>query len=146
MGGREKIYVFYYDAEGKFIKKFESLSDFARETGYQTNVFINSGYNKETVQLKDGNFASTIRIGRDGIRELKKYLNNEYVGHGKALAKGKAKANNENYRILVYDLDGDLIATFENKFIAVKFGIDGRHINYEGNYISKGFTIKLEEK
>ena len=152
MAGKEKLKIYHYDRDGSFVRVYESVSEFARDYGVQQNMFKNSGYERDVVKLYDDTFAAKYRIGREGIRKYKARLNSEFVGINKALAKGKANASGDNFRILVYDLDGDKIATFENAFVAKKFGIEHHEIRqnkkgiYNTDYNSKGLKIVLEEK
>ena len=146
MAGREKQKVYHYDRDGSYVRSYDSLSEFAEDYGVQTNIFKNSGYIKDLVKLYDETYASTYRVGRDGIRKYERYHSSEFVGKGKALALGKVKASGKNHRVLVYDLDNELIVTFENIFIAYKFGISDYQMHKsEGRFNEKGISVILEE-
>lgn len=145
MAGREKQKVYHYDRDGSYVRSYDSLSEFAEDYGVQTNIFKNSGYIKDLVKLYDDTYASTYRVGRDGIRKYEKYNSSEFVGKNKSLALGKIRASGKNYKVLVYDLDNELIITFENTFIAYKFGISNYQMfKSKGRFDEKGLSVILK--
>ena len=146
MAGREKQKVYHYDRDGSYVRSYDSLNEFAKDYGVQTNIFHNAGYTKELVKLYDETYAATYRVGRDGIRKYERYHSSEFVGKGKALAMGKAKANGKHCRVFVYDLDNDLVATFESTFAAYRFGITHYQLSKSnGRYDDKGLRVVLKD-
>lgn len=146
MAGREKKKVYHYDRDGSYVRIYDSLSEFAKDYGVQINIFHNAGYTKELVKLYDETYAATYRAGREGVRKYERYHSSEFVGKGKAMALCKAKANGRHCRVFVYDLDQELVATFESTFAAYRFGITNHQLfKSNGGYDSKGLRVVLKD-
>lgn len=123
---KPKQTVFLYNHKGEYLKKFSSISEFASEYGLQENIFCNKSRGQysaleQVILLPDTNIASTYRIGREGIRKWLAYKNNKFVGKGKEIALGALKNHGKMHKVQVFDLDGDLMATFENEYFAKIF-------------------------
>lgn len=121
MGGLAKKEVFLYDTDGKYLRKFESVSFFAREFQISENIFsIDRRKVLDVFEFEDGRIAATYRIGREGIKKYRRYKNSVYVGQGKKTAETVLKKNGKLGLIKVYNLDNEIIAEFKNSFFAKK--------------------------
>ena len=114
--GLEAKKVYLYDDNGKYLRDFESISEFARTFNFPDNILSNRGRSiEDTFEFEDGRVASLNRIGRKGVFKYKEYKNSPYVGRGKKIAKSKDKG----FKVEIYDLDGDKMAEFESVFHAI---------------------------
>lgn len=113
--GIEAKKVHLYDEDGKYLRTFESISEFARTYNYPDNILSDRGRNVDDVfEFEDGRIASLERIGRKGVKKYKEYKNSPYVGRAKEISKSKAI----DKKVVFYDLDGDKIAEFQSIFHA----------------------------
>ena len=109
MAGRKKLKIYQYNLSGKFIQTYESISRlrqvyFSDDNGKRP-IFRNKNY----AVLSDNTIISTNKIGREGVREIIKRINNPYLTLG-----------NKIQEIEVYNLDSIKIATFASINIASK--------------------------
>lgn len=106
MSGRDKIKVFQYDKEGKYLKTFESLAEIQKLyfKGKQP-LFVY----EEIMLLSDNTYICKERIGRDKLLQYLKRKEN------KLLVKER-----ENKPIIVYNWDKIQIAEFYNIRIAAE--------------------------
>ncbi len=118
MSGRPKQKAYHYDNNGKFIKEYSCIDDIRKEYYssdigmrplFKINVRIpGGGYKivvKDYIELPDKTFATISRIGRAGIRDINKRINNPFI-------------NNENKLFDILNLDNEIIATFSNIKVA----------------------------
>lgn len=116
MSGRPKQKRYQYDRNGRFIREFESESDCRRE--YYSNItgkypmFNRNGvkFDREYHILPDDTFLFKERVGRVGVRDLKRRLD----------SKEFLNINFKEPRIKCLNLDNKVVATFANINIAHK--------------------------
>lgn len=109
MAGREKIKIFEYSKDGKFLKEYESISElrnkyFSNDRGKRPLIRKN-----EYSTLPNGNYISTYRLGRDKIEFLNRRSKSKFINIKKS-----------NSIIECYNLDNIKIATFVDINIASK--------------------------
>jgi hypothetical protein len=143
MSGRPKVKRFEYDSNGKYIKEYDCEND-VRKSHYPNDIGKRPLFtNKQLIHnyhiLPNGNFVTKERIGRKGIIEIQKRLNNDFI---------KIKNNDKN--INVYNLDNKIIATFANIQIASKLsnipiGTIHHQLNTKVNkFTERGILFKYE--
>lgn len=140
MSGLKPMKVYLYDTDGKYLREFISISEFARTFQMNENIF--SGRNEDGVyEFEDGRIAALYRIGREGIKKYRRYKNSHYTKKyvGRIIAESVLKKNNKLGEVEVYNLDNELIATFKNVYFAgklLKFNDTGalttKNFNEEG--------------
>ena len=113
MSGRPKVKRYQYDKKGNFLQEFESESA-VRKQYYSTDkgkrpIFGNYPYQKEYVILPDGTYLTKERIGRVGIRDINKRINNEFLN-----------ISNDDKKVKATNLDNKVVATFANINLAAK--------------------------
>ena len=126
MAGKIREKVFVYNKSGKLIEKFSSIVDFA----YKHEV-PNNFLSKKDLRLitESGFVASKNKVKSQVVRDLIRYHKSEYVGKNKLNAMINLKKQGDLKRIEVFDLDGDLVATFENSFYLRKMYRDVENLN-----------------
>ncbi|AGO48941.1 hypothetical protein N356_gp049 [Cellulophaga phage phi14:2] len=138
---RPKYKVFIYDDDGKYLGDFPSMTEFAHTYNLSKNCLVNSDKNYHL--FDDGRIAVLERMGRDKVRQLKSYISSPYVGKNKSIALGHLK--DKLNPIKLYDLDGDLIATFENSFVMSK--LTSLPTNYKNGTLTRdGLKIVIEDE
>jgi hypothetical protein len=124
VAGRENKKVYLYDTDGKYLRQFESISEFARTFQFSENLFSgeNRRYNPDVYEFEDGRIAALYRIGRQGIRDFKRYDRSEYtkVYRGRKIAETVLKDSGKLKPVRVFNLDGELIAEFSNSYFCKK--------------------------
>lgn len=112
-GGREKIKLYHYDNNGKFIKEFDCISDLRKEYFYQDEgkrpLFNNKKWKLFSYDvLPDNTYYSNYRIGRERLLKLERIANSLYC------------VNNctDNTPVKMYNLLHEEVATFKNCYIA----------------------------
>lgn len=126
MAGKSRERVFIYNKSGKLIEKFGSIVEFA----YKYEVPNNFLSLKDLRIISDSGFvASKNKVKSQVVRDLIRYHKSEYVGKNKRNAMANLKKQGEIKKIEVYDLDGDLVATFENSFYLRKMYRDIENVN-----------------
>ena len=115
MSGRPKNRVYQYDKDGMFLQTFECENDI-RKKYYQTDkgkrpLFTNTTkyVNIKYHILPDETLLFKERIGRTGVKEFNKRLNDEFL-----------KLSTKNKTVRVFNLDNKEIARFINMNIASK--------------------------
>lgn len=111
--GHEKVKLYHYDNNGKFIKEFNCVSDlrkeyFFKDTGKRP-LFNNKKWKLFNYDvLPDNTYYSNYRIGREKLLKLEKIANSLYC------------VNNctDNIPVKMYNLLNEEIATFKNAYIA----------------------------
>jgi len=136
MSGRPKQQVFVYNTEGKFIKAYESVSEF-NKTYYPNDIgkrplVVNSDGIK---QFNDNLVACYTRIGRDRIVSIIRKSNSIFC-------KDFSKFNNRKVEAL--NLKNETIATFKNLRIAAEITKLPVSTIYKQVELSKGSTPKTE--
>jgi hypothetical protein len=115
MSGRPKQKRYQYDESGKFIKVYESEADCRKEYyNYSKGKYPFFRKSKEVFSLDyhilpDNTFLFKERVGRDGVRELKKRLTDDFIN---------LKEDKPLIRCL--NRDNKVIATFKDIYIANK--------------------------
>lgn len=130
MSGRPKSKVYLYDTDGKYLREYESISLFCREFQFSENLFSN--YAGEVYEFEDGRVGALYKIGREGILKYRRYKSSEYTKEyrGRKIAESVLTKNGKNKEVAVYNLDGELIATFKNSYFAKKLmNIDSNTIH-----------------
>jgi len=127
MSGKPKEKVFIYDKKGKLIEKFSSIVLFAEH--YQVPNNFLSLKDIRLISDTDNFFASKNRVKSQVITNLIRYNNSKFVGKNKSNALTSLKKNGGIKRVEVYDLDGDLVATFENSFYLKRMYKDVDNLN-----------------
>lgn len=115
--GREKMPVYLYDTDGKYIRPFESIREFAETFGLSKNILCYGRVHEDIYQFEDGRIACTYKIGREGIRQYKIRVNNLFLGKGSKIAETVYTEQNKG-KVVVKDLDGNKLAVFKNIFVA----------------------------
>jgi hypothetical protein len=121
MSGRPKQKRYEYNQDGKFIREYVCENDIRKEyyaedkgkrplfgttkTNHKGKVY---SYNYSYHILKNNNIIVKERIGREGIKNLIKHINNDFV-----------KIYNKK-KINVINLDNEIIASFISENIAAK--------------------------
>jgi len=113
MSGRPKQKCYQYDSSGKFIKVYDSnaevLGKYFSHIKGKRPLFISYTkekiYRKDYIVLPDNTFLTKARIGREGIRDIKKRIGNPFL-------------KPSNTVIDVYNLDNELVASFNGLNIA----------------------------
>jgi|GEM_PF-6041379 hypothetical protein len=110
MAGREKIKCYQYDSNGKYLGKYNSVSELRRKYFNKhkgkTPLFISKNYHV----LPDNTVATLERLGRDEVKRIFK------IHHNPLLKKYNTKYNATP--IEIYDILGNKIAEFKNKSCA----------------------------
>lgn len=115
MSGRPKQEVFQYDADGKYIRKYNSQSE-VREKYFSDDLGKRPLFNVVTPyqEMPDGTYIAPYRIGRDKLREAIRLYNCPYC-----------KKHVAHRPVYVYNLIGEKIAEFSNIRVAsLMTGID----------------------
>lgn len=110
--GKEKVKLYHYDKNGKFLKEYESQAELRNK--YYSNIkgkrplfrTKRSEYNYDI--LPDGSFYSTYRIGRDKLLQYEKIINSKFVD----------TLHRDDKIVIVYNILGLEIARFKNMQIA----------------------------
>jgi hypothetical protein len=110
MAGRLKIKCYEYNPEGKYLQEYESIQEvrakyFPDDLGKRP--LLETG-KEDYFQLDNENFIANYRIGRDNLRKLEKIRNCLYCS---------TNNNRDDKEIEVFNLRGELIATFKNAYI-----------------------------
>ena len=143
------IKVYEYNEKGEYTREFKSIKHFTSTYNLHYNHFSKGSVGACGVwEFPDKRIAATYRIGKEGIREWRKRKNSPFLGEKKVRQK-----NQDSRRILVYDLDYDLIATFENEHVARIFlnlrslRASGGGLLYSKSFSSEsGLYLKYENK
>ena len=128
--GLEKINVYIYNTDGKFLNKFPSITEckqfFKLDKNYPIFRHCKNKLSVEAQRLElgyaklpNGYFVCKSKLGRDFIRKTEKVLNSDFVNLTKVV---------KNQPIKMYNLKNEEIASFKNKYIAVK--ILGKNIRF----------------
>jgi len=124
MSGLPPKKVYLYDTDGKYLQEFENSSLFCRTFGFSENLFSTENRRKDyqVYEFEDGRVAALYRIGKDGIRKYRQYKNSPYTKNyaGRNIAESVLKKNGKVKGIAVYNLDGELVATFRNTYFYKK--------------------------
>lgn len=126
MAGKSRERVFVYNKSGKLIEKFSSIVDFAYKHEVPNNFL---SLKDLRIITESGLVASKNKVKSQVVRDLIRYDKSEYVGKNKLNAMVNLKRHGEIKKIQVYDLDGDLVATFENSFYLRKMYRDIDNLN-----------------
>lgn len=120
MAGHPKQEVYLYDTDGKYLRSFESISQFARTYQLEDNIFSNRKV--DVYEFEDGRIAALYRIGREGIKKYRQYKSSPYTVNspGRKIAETKLNKADKNKIITVTNLDGETIAEFKNSYFAKK--------------------------
>lgn len=143
--GRLKQEVYLYDTDGKYLRSFESCSEFARTFQFPENLFSRDF---EVYEFEDGRVAATYRIGRKGIESWRRYKKSEYTKEyrGRKIAETVYKETDSLKEVELINLDGEVIATFKNEYFAKKLlgvGSNKRlHVKY---YDERGLKFRYVE-
>jgi hypothetical protein len=105
MSGRPKQRIYQYDIDGKFIQMYNSISE------VKLKYFNNTQYpifqsNKEYEFLEDSYFFKE-KVGREKVRETHAIENSRFISKKKLI---------KAFPIEVYNLKGELLATFTSEF------------------------------
>jgi hypothetical protein len=112
--GLEKIKLYHYDNDGKFLREFESQRELINV--YYPNIkgkkplfrTKRSQYGYDI--LPDNTFYSNYRVGRNKLLQYEKIINSPFVGFEPT----------NNKKVIVYDILGEEIAKFKNAYICSK--------------------------
>jgi len=111
MAGRIPKRVYVYNDKGEFINEFESSAEFAKIYNLTQN-FMSIGNNNildvDINFVNENTFASYKRVGRSKIVNFRKKLNSPFVR--------KKKPEKKEQVIDVFNLNGELIASFKDEF------------------------------
>ena len=114
MAGREKHKVYVYNFKGKYIRKFDSIAEF-RNHYYKEDIGLRPLFlktiNSYKFQPLDKEIAFLERVGRDNAIHVAAIHNSKYCGERKG---------RDPKQIKVYNLKGEVIATFKNKDLLCK--------------------------
>lgn len=144
MAGRIKQEVYLYDTDGKYLRKFESCSEFSRTFQFPENLFSRDF---DVYEFEDGRVAATYRIGRKGIEAWRRYKNSEYTKEyrGRKIAETVYKETDSLKEVELINLDEEVIATFKNEYFAKKLlGVVSNkrlHVKY---YDEKGLKFRYK--
>ena len=137
--GKEKVKVYQYNKDGKFIKEWDSQTEL-RSKYYSKNkgkypIFRKDFRPKDLVEfnisiLPDETLVSDEKIGRIGILKFIKRYENSYIN--RQARSGKYSDN----RINIYDLDNNKIAEFKDIDICSK--LTGQTYNKVYNKLCRG--------
>jgi len=145
MAGRESKEVYLYDTDGKYLRKFVSISEFARTFQLDENLFSNQRgiYAPDVFEFEDGRVAALYRIGKIGINKYRQYKNSPYTKayRGRRVSESKVERLKKVY---VYNLDGELIAEFKSAFFACKLMGD-KNIKMSKTYTDDGLYYTHEK-
>jgi hypothetical protein len=103
--------VFIYGYKGELIDIKNSITLFAEAYDYTKSSFQTNDF----IFMENKGVASLNRIGRKKAREIIRRELSPFVGKSKSLHKGKSIYKK---KVFLYDMDGDLMATFESIFHA----------------------------
>jgi hypothetical protein len=127
MSGKAKEKVFVYNKKGKLVHKFSSIVEFADI--YQVPNNFLSLKDIRLISDTDNFVASKNRVKSQVVINLIRYNNSKFVGKNKSNALTSIKKNGGIKKIQVFDLDGDLVATFENSFYLRRMYRDVENLN-----------------
>lgn len=151
MSGLPKKKVYLYDQNRKYIRNYDSISDFARDNNLDENIFSNRGRTIEDVlqfkNLDDELYTAALyKIGRDGIIKYERYIKSEYtkIYRGRLISENILKKKNENGKINVYNLDNELIMSFKNLYFCKKV-LNTKYIQLNKGYNDSGLRFEIEE-
>ena len=119
---REKKKVYEYDQEGTYLRSHDSVTDFGKLYGLEKNISKRRiEYKGVFYEFEDGRVFCLTRIGRKGVKLYKKFRRSPFVGNYKAAY----KAMTNGFKYEVYDLDGELMATFKSDWhLKLLTGVD----------------------
>jgi len=119
MSGRPKQEIYLYDSDGKYLRKFESSSEFCRTFQFDDNLFSRLD---GVFEFEDLRVAATYRIGREGIEAWRRYKKSVYTKKyvGRKIAETVLNNNKIGNPLELINLDGEVIATFKNFYFAKK--------------------------
>jgi len=112
-GGQEKIKLYHYDSNGKFIKEFDCMSDLRKEY-FSQDIGKRPLCRSKRWQLfnydilPDNTYYSNYRIGRDKLLKLERVVNSSYCVNN----------TTDNTIVKMYNLLNEEVATFKNIHIA----------------------------
>lgn len=108
---RAKRKVYIYNEKGKYIKNYESVSEFCKaHFNYKKGVFADT----DTILLEGNNLACINRTYRNDVVKLIRKHTNPFnkIGNKKSVLNNK--------HVLLYDVNGKFLAEFANIHIAAK--------------------------
>lgn len=124
MAGREKIKLYQYSSEGKYIGSIECMADVHRKyyKGAHHPIFrkwtANERYEEADYhELPDGTFIAKFRIGRDKLLQLVRIDKDPFT-----------RKDEGTFPIVVFSISGRELATFDSVAVAEK--LLGRRINH----------------
>lgn len=151
MSGRPKQKAYHYDNNGKFIKEYSCMneirqeyysSDSGKRPLFRTNARNQDGsykiVEKDYIQLPDNTFVTKSRVGRIGIKDIKRRINNPFLGI-------------EERTIEAYNLDNKIVATFKGLKIAanltnIPYGtIVSQLEKGQGKFSDRGLIFKYQD-
>ena len=114
MAGREKIKVYEYSINGKFIKKYETMTEMfnVHYNGKKRPLFEDKKYNTHLGnchKLPNGNFLSYEKLGRDKICRINTIANSSI---------SNLRYNENDKEFGLFDLRNRCLAKFNNVTIA----------------------------
>lgn len=128
---KAKIKVIEYDEKGNYIRGFQSAQA-AQMEYYNGTKFPLWAKHSDIHFLPNGNFLTKGHVGRDYIMQECKKMNDPY--------KIKKRGGINEKQVEVYNLSGELVATFVNSYIAgLMLNIDPATIQYRCKHESKEY-------
>lgn len=140
---RESQNVYEYTNKGKFVRRYNSISEFSECNNLEKNIHkrYTRIFNDVFYVFEDGGVVAFSKIGRVKVLEFNRWNNSP-------INKEKNRAKNI-YRYELYDMSGDLIATFKNAFVLnhlLKINIESKFIYSKRNEnlvkMSNGIDVK----
>ena len=118
MAGIPKQKVYLYDCDGSYIQEFESISNFADYVGISQNIF-SVGKKREVIELEDGRVACLDRIGKESVRQYKRYRSSPYTVEyaGRNISESRKNGQRE---VEVYTQDNEVVAVYKNSYFYKK--------------------------
>jgi hypothetical protein len=116
MGGRIPKKVYVYNDKGEFVNEFESSAEFAKNYNLTQNFMSIGNYNFLDLDINfvsKNTFVSYKKVGKSKIINFRKKINSPFVR--------KKKPEKKEQVIDVFNLNGELIASFRDDFYLKAF-------------------------